>query len=87
MTDPEQTARDRRRRRGLERRRRAARPALDTSIPSPCISVCQVDGATGLCIGCRRSIDEIRDWPIMTAEQKTATLDRVAARKAQGARR
>lgn len=84
MTDVDQTARDRRRRR-LDRRRRAAGQwAFDTSVPSPCIKVCQVDDDTALCIGCHRSIDEIRDWPIMTAEEKTRALDRIAARKAQG---
>ena len=63
-------------------RRRARARSFDTTIPSPCISVCQVDNATGCCIGCFRSIDEIREWPIMTAEEKTAALDRIAARKA-----
>lgn len=66
-------------RRERRRRRRAAR-VFDTSIPSPCISVCQIDEASGLCIGCRRSLDEIRDWPVLTAEEKQALLARLAAR-------
>ncbi len=67
-----------------ERRRRRPRraPAFDTTIASPCISVCQIDDATGCCIGCNRSMDEIRDWPILSAEEKTAVLARLAARKA-----
>jgi predicted Fe-S protein YdhL (DUF1289 family) len=76
MSDPEASSRER-------RRRRPRRPReFDTSVPSPCISVCQVDNATGCCIGCFRSIDEIRDWPILTAEQKHAVLARIAERKA-----
>ena len=71
---------------GGERRRTRRRPRrvleLDTSVPSPCISVCQIDNASGCCIGCFRSIDEIREWPILTAEQKHAALARVAERKA-----
>ena len=63
-------------------RRRLRARTFDTTIPSPCIAVCQVDNATGCCIGCFRSIDEIREWPIMTAEEKTAALARVAERKA-----
>lgn len=63
-------------------RRRARARNFDTTIPSPCISVCQLDDATGCCIGCFRSIDEIREWPIMTAEEKTGALARIAARKA-----
>jgi len=69
-------------RREIRRRRQRRAPALDTTIPSPCISVCQIDDATERCIGCHRSIDEIRDWPILSAEEKIAVLARLAARKA-----
>ena len=31
-------------------------------IPSPCIDVCQIDPASGLCRGCRRTLDEIATW-------------------------
>jgi len=64
------------------RRREARRRTFDTSVPSPCISVCQVDDATGLCIGCYRAIDEIRDWPILGADEKTEILQRIVRRKA-----
>ena len=73
---------DRRARRAARRRAAPVR-RFDDSVPSPCISVCQIDDATGCCIGCYRSMDEIRDWPIMTAEQKTAALERVADRKVE----
>lgn len=72
--------------RRARRRRRPAAARFDTTIPSPCIAVCQIDDATGNCIGCFRSIDEIREWPIMTAEQKTETLARIAERKAAAGR-
>jgi predicted Fe-S protein YdhL (DUF1289 family) len=69
--------------RRLRRERRRARVRrFDTTVPSPCIAVCQIDDATGCCIGCFRDIDEIRDWPILTAEDKRAVLERVAARRA-----
>jgi predicted Fe-S protein YdhL (DUF1289 family) len=67
--------------RRLRRARRRAR-TFDTSVPSPCIAVCQIDDASGCCIGCFRDIDEIREWPIMTAEEKRAVLARVADRRA-----
>lgn len=77
-------------RRARARRRRSGRPGgrirrrreFDTSVPSPCISVCQVDDATGCCIGCYRSIDEIREWPILSADEKRAVLARIAEHKA-----
>ena len=31
-------------------------------IQSPCIKVCAVDGETGLCLGCGRSLKEIGGW-------------------------
>ena len=70
--------------RRTERRRRLNAARFDTSVPSPCISVCQLDDDTGLCLGCRRNIDEIRDWPILTAEEKRAVLARIEERKTAG---
>jgi len=31
-------------------------------VPSPCVDVCRLDAA-GLCVGCRRSMEEIAEWP------------------------
>lgn len=36
--------------------------AKPPSIPSPCIGVCKIDDAHGLCIGCARSADEVAEW-------------------------
>ena len=33
-----------------------------TFVPSPCISVCRMDAASGLCEGCFRTLDEICQW-------------------------
>ena len=82
--DPHDLRRERRRARRSARGGAQGRPravAFDTSIPSPCIKVCQIDRATDFCLGCFRSIDEIRDWPILTLEQKTAVLARVDERR------
>lgn len=58
-----------------------ARRTYDTSIPSPCIGVCQLDPSTGYCRGCLRDIDEIRDWMILSAEEKRALLERLERRR------
>jgi uncharacterized protein len=50
-------------------------------VPSPCISVCQMDPKSGLCMGCRRTLQEIADWLEMTPAEKRATLERAAERK------
>ena len=78
-------AEERAQRRAMRRAaRRAARgQAIDTSIPSPCISVCQIDNDSGECLGCRRTLEEIRDWIIMTADEKTAVIETLPARHAR----
>ena len=66
------------------RRQRTRRVEIDRSIPSPCISVCQIDEETNFCIGCYRDIDEIRDWIIMSAEEKIARAEAQALSEVRG---
>jgi glyoxylase-like metal-dependent hydrolase (beta-lactamase superfamily II) len=37
-------------------------PEQQTPVPSPCINICRMVPATGLCEGCMRTIDEIVAW-------------------------
>jgi uncharacterized protein len=39
-------------------------------VPSPCVSVCVMDAASGLCTGCHRSLDEIASWSVMDDSEK-----------------
>ena len=39
-------------------------------LPSPCISICQMEETTGWCKGCQRTIDEIIDWGIAAEAKK-----------------
>ena len=41
-------------------------------MPSPCISLCRMDPATGLCEGCFRTIDEIVQWGNASEDAKRA---------------
>jgi predicted Fe-S protein YdhL (DUF1289 family) len=41
---------------------RAGGKKYQYSVPSPCMSVCQMDEATALCQGCLRTLNEIRCW-------------------------
>jgi len=34
----------------------------EAAAPSPCVDICRLD-ARGLCVGCRRTMDEITEWP------------------------
>lgn len=52
----------------------AGMQAPDDYVASPCTRVCKVDPATRLCIGCRRSLEEITLWGSMTPDQRRAVL-------------
>ena len=58
-------------------------PELQTPVPSPCISLCEMDAATGLCRGCLRTIDEIMAWGQASDEAKRVVWDRIRAREAK----
>jgi uncharacterized protein len=68
--------------RNAERERRLAerRRLLSSGPPSPCIGVCKIDDE-GFCMGCVRTIDEIRNWSIMLPEQRNNTLENIQERK------
>jgi predicted Fe-S protein YdhL (DUF1289 family) len=53
--------------------------------PSPCISVCRIDSATGLCEGCLRTLDEIADWPMLSVREKDALLWQLRERQGPSA--
>lgn len=53
----------------LAERARAARKTRQ-GVPSPCISVCAMNAASGLCDGCLRTLDEIAAWSTLADEDK-----------------
>ncbi|WP_119462673.1 DUF1289 domain-containing protein [Rhodospirillaceae bacterium SYSU D60014] len=74
--------RDEKRLQAREQRRAERRRLLAAGPPSPCISVCQIDDSTGLCIGCLRTIGEIRDWIILMPEDRHRVLRQIEERRA-----
>lgn len=58
-------------------------PPADTVSPvaSPCIGVCRIDPATGWCVGCLRSLDEIAAWGVEDDAARRQVLDRIAVRR------
>jgi hypothetical protein len=51
-------------------------------IVSPCVAVCVIDPASGLCRGCKRTLDEISRWVMMNDEQRQAVLEALPRRAA-----
>ncbi|TNF59852.1 MAG: DUF1289 domain-containing protein [Burkholderiales bacterium] len=60
-----------------EARRRHAGPG----VPSPCVSVCQMDPDSGLCQGCWRTLDEIAGWSTLSDEDRLRVWQRIEQRQ------
>ena len=52
-------------------------------VTSPCINICKMDSASGLCLGCLRTIDEITLWSRTDENTRIAILAAVAQRQQQ----
>ena len=56
-------------------------------IESPCVKVCVIHEATGLCVGCRRTLPEIAGWGMMTPDDRRAVMATLKDRRASPGRR
>ena len=43
-------------------------------IATPCVKVCAVDGASGYCLGCRRTLPEIAGWARLSDAEREAIM-------------
>jgi predicted Fe-S protein YdhL (DUF1289 family) len=50
------------------------------SIPSPCIGICRLDQATGYCLGCGRTADELAEWSSATDARRSAIWSKLPLR-------
>tara|TARA_R110002072_G_scaffold4404_6_gene30908 strand:+ start:885 stop:1109 length:225 start_codon:yes stop_codon:yes gene_type:complete len=58
---------------------RAMSPA---PIKTPCVKVCFVDPAAGLCVGCFRTMDELGRWTKYSDAEREAILAALPQREA-----
>ena len=56
-------------------------PAGQPAVPSPCTDVCRIDEASGLCIGCLRTLDEVAAWSTLDDAGKRAVWKRLPLRR------
>lgn len=59
------------------------KPELQTPVPSPCISMCEIVKDTGLCRGCMRTLDEIVSWSKASDSDKRAVWAAIRKREEQ----
>ena len=50
-------------------------------LPSPCISLCVMDDASGLCNGCQRTIEEIIAWGSASEAQRRGIWQAILLRR------
>ncbi|HOY78153.1 MAG TPA: DUF1289 domain-containing protein [Hyphomonadaceae bacterium] len=49
-------------------------------IKTPCVKVCVVDGASGNCLGCGRTLGEIARWARLSDPERDAVMVALSAR-------
>jgi hypothetical protein len=56
-------------------------PSIPRPIVTPCVKVCIVDGESGLCLGCQRTLPEIAGWAKLSDEARAEIMAGLPARK------
>jgi predicted Fe-S protein YdhL (DUF1289 family) len=51
-------------------------------LSTPCVNICRLDPASGLCLGCGRSLDEIARWSETSEAQRLILMAEARARLA-----
>jgi predicted Fe-S protein YdhL (DUF1289 family) len=50
-------------------------------IATPCVKICVIDGESGLCLGCQRTLSEVASWGRLTDQQRAEIMAGLAARR------
>ena len=53
------------------------------SIATPCVKVCIVDGASGLCLGCWRTLSEIGGWSGLDDAERARIMAELPRRRSR----
>jgi uncharacterized protein len=59
-------------------------PLSSNQPPSPCDGTCRIEPASGWCQGCRRTLNEIADWAMLTPRERRAVLAQLPDRSLAG---
>lgn len=57
--------------------------SVEAPVASPCINVCRMDQASGLCLGCARSLNEIASWSRADNAERQRIKDELPQRRAR----
>lgn len=59
----------------------ASRPPAP--IKTPCIQVCVVDGESGFCLGCYRTLQEVAGWARLSEDERARLMAELPARRSR----
>lgn len=51
------------------------------AIVTPCVKVCVVDGESGLCLGCFRTLAEVAAWERLSEAARVSIMAELAGRR------
>ena len=61
----------------------ASPPGPPKAIATPCVMVCAVDGESGLCLGCFRSLKEIAGWRALGDDERARIMAELPSRRSR----
>jgi len=53
------------------------------AIATPCVRICVVDGESGLCLGCQRTLAEVAAWARFTDAERAEIMAVLPARRSR----
>ena len=59
----------------------SARMPEPPAIATPCVKVCVVDGESGLCLGCLRTLAEVAGWTGFSDAERASIMAGLPARR------
>jgi predicted Fe-S protein YdhL (DUF1289 family) len=52
-----------------------------TPLATPCVKICLIDGESGLCLGCQRTLPEVASWARLTDAERAAIMADLPSRR------
>lgn len=53
---------------------------IKPEIETPCVNICRMDAENHYCIGCFRTLEEIKNWSQMTDAERAAVMAQLESR-------
>ena len=50
-------------------------------IATPCVKICLIDGESGLCVGCQRTLTEIASWSRFSDDERAEIMSILPERR------